>query len=160
MTLMFLGSYITPGGAICHFISIQHEGESVRDMILKSLSLCQVALGAMQLCVFLAMGLISNWHSCIQLERWSVKDYSVASSDKLVLCLACPVVLYQLHLCWSGDCETLWLTIPCSNFCDADREGLNCILGKISSVKEWSNIETGWHFKWWNHHPWKHWNNA
>lgn len=43
--------------------------------LFKSLYLCQVALGAMQFCAFLPVGLISSWRSCMQLERRSVQDY-------------------------------------------------------------------------------------
>ncbi|GAB0204439.1 hypothetical protein GRJ2_002909500 [Grus japonensis] len=33
--------------------------------------------------------------------------------------------------------------------------GLDWILGKISSLKEWSSIGTGCPERWWSHHPWR-----
>lgn len=123
--------------------------------LFKSLALCQVALGAMQLRAFLPVGLNSNWHSCIQLGKWSVRDYHNQITWSCVLPVLCCSISFT-----SAGVEPLGLALPCSHCCDADRGGLDCILGKISSVKEQSNIETGWHFTWWNHHPWKCWNNV
>jgi len=33
--------------------------------------------------------------------------------------------------------------------------GLDQILGKISLLKQWSGIGTGFPGKWWSHHPWR-----
>jgi len=35
------------------------------------------------------------------------------------------------------------------------RGGLDWILGKISLLKEWSDIGTGCPGRWWSHHPWR-----
>lgn len=57
--------------------------------LFKSLALCQVALGAMQLCASLPVGLISKWNSCIQLEWCSVRDYHNQINYSCVLPVLC-----------------------------------------------------------------------